>query len=86
MESKDREENWCIVTKQVQVDDQSTHPSIHQSFVASGRCIEPDAPAFWEKCKQQTSWKRRGAHTHTLSHRVFSVKTHSEMDEGNARR
>ena len=24
---------------------QSTHPSIHQSFVASGRCIEPDAPA-----------------------------------------
>ena len=28
---------------QVQVDDQSTHPSIHQSFVASGRCIEPDA-------------------------------------------
>ena len=35
--------------KQVQVDDQSTHPSIHQSFVASGRCIEPDAPAFFGK-------------------------------------
>ena len=33
--------------KQVQVDDQFTHPSIHQSFVASGRCIEPDAPALW---------------------------------------
>ena len=32
--------------KQVQVDDQSTHPSIHQSFVASGRCIEPDV--FWK--------------------------------------
>ena len=27
------------------MDDQSTHPSIHQSFVASGRCMDPDAPA-----------------------------------------
>ena len=31
--------------RQVQVDDQSTLPSKHLSFVASGRCIEPDAPA-----------------------------------------
>ena len=43
--------------KQVQVDDQSTHPSIHQSFVASGRCIEPDAPAL-ETWKRWNPWRQ----------------------------
>ena len=35
--------------QQVQVDDRSTLPSIHHSFVASGSCIEPDAPALNKK-------------------------------------
>ena len=52
--------------KQVQVDDQSTHPSIHQSFVASGRCIEPDAPAVDGKSR----WWWKGKQVETLRTRV----------------
>ena len=61
-ESKEQQENWSVVTKQVQVDDLSTHPSIHQSFVASGRCIEPAAPACMNARKTKIL-ETEGAHT-----------------------
>ena len=56
--------------KQVQVDDQSTHPSIHQSFVASGRCIEPDAPALWSSGGGNSGIEPfgTGGDTHTHGH------------------
>ena len=48
--------------QQVQVDDQSTLPSMHHSFVASGSCIEPDAPALNKK----NSSGQSVTHTHIL--------------------
>ena len=49
----DRVDHWSqCVGQQVQESDQLSLPSIHHSFVASGRCIEPDAPAF--KVENQT--------------------------------
>ena len=60
--------------KQVQVDDQFTHPSIHQSFVASGRCIEPDAPALWSSGGGNSGIEPfgTGGDTHTHTHMEFS--------------
>ena len=62
--------------KQVQVDDQSTHPSIHQSFVASGRCIEPDAPALWSSGGGNSGIEPfgTGGDTHTAPLRGARVK------------
>ena len=51
---KDHETNrsnwtaWSTVIQQVHESDQLSLPSTHHSFVASGRCVEPDAPAFDE--------------------------------------
>ena len=54
---------------QVQVDDQSTHPSIHQSFVASGRCIEPDALLKkLQKANGEVEPLGTGVDTHTHTH------------------
>ena len=57
--------------KQVQVDDQFTHPSIHQSFVASGRCIEPDAPALWSSGGGNSGIEPFGTGGDTHTHGVF---------------
>ena len=64
-------EQLAQTLKQVQVDDQSTHPSIHQSFIASGRCIEPDAPACETVVKVNVvaNPSAQGVtHTHTHPH------------------
>ena len=51
---KDHETNrsnwtaWSTVIQQVHESDQLSLPSTRNSFVASGRCVEPDAPAFDE--------------------------------------
>ena len=39
--------DWSVGHMQVQVDDQSTQPSIHHSFIASGRCVESDHRLRW---------------------------------------
>ena len=68
-------------TLQVQEDDQSSLPPMHPSFVASGRCIGPDAPATERKNEGRRKLKmqmgplcyQRVTHTHTRTH------THTHM-------
>ena len=69
-------EQLAQTLKQVQVDDQSTHPSIHQSFIASGRCIEPDAPACETVVKVNVvaNPSAQGVtHTHTPTPTLFTI-------------
>ena len=49
--------------------DQLSLPSTHHSFVASGRCVEPDAPAeeaFKTKNKVEPLGTGVDTHTHTV--------------------
>ena len=63
--------DWSVVKAHVQVDDQSTPPSIHHSFLASGL-----APLLCGKMKggRESSWKRRVA-TQLADHRRTRVRT-----------
>ena len=53
--------DWSVGKVQVQVDDQSTPPSIHHSVVVLGRCISSLTPLLCGKMKggRESSWKRR---------------------------
>ena len=59
---------WSTVIQQVHESDQLSLPSTHHSFVASGRCVEPDAPAAVERMRVG-KWKtlRTQGVTHTTS-------------------
>ena len=60
---------WSTVIQQVHESDQLSLPSTHHSFVASGRCVEPDAPAAVERMrvgKWKTLRTQGVTHTHTL--------------------
>ena len=76
-------------TSQVHESDQLSLPSTHHSFVASGRCVEPDAPAVelnggkgdqwisWTKPFVQ-GWTHTHIHTHIHTHTPHShTRTHS---------
>ena len=52
MTAKNSGGDWSV-GKSAGTGGRSVHPSIHRSFIASGRCIEPDAPAL---CKNER-WK-----------------------------